>query len=86
MPLLPELGRQMQADLCEFEGSLVIYAVSSRTARAVQRELVSNKQTNKQTNKQANKIHLYHYASYTQRTLYPIIEILAHLCSLLLCS
>jgi hypothetical protein len=32
MPLIPALGRQRQADLCELEASLV-YRVSSRTAR-----------------------------------------------------
>jgi hypothetical protein len=32
----PSTGRQRQADLCEFEASLV-YIVSSRTARAIQR-------------------------------------------------
>jgi hypothetical protein len=43
-------GRQIS----EFEASLV-YKVSSRTARAIQRNPVSkNKQTNKQTNKQQN--------------------------------
>jgi hypothetical protein len=50
----PALGRQRQADLCEFKASFV-YIVSSRTARAVQRDPVSkitkqNKQTEK-TNK-----------------------------------
>ena len=30
MPLIPALGRQSQADLCEFEASLV-YRASSRT-------------------------------------------------------
>jgi hypothetical protein len=44
-------GRQ----ICEFEASLV-YKVSSRTARAIQRNPVSEKQNNtKQTNKQTNK-------------------------------
>jgi hypothetical protein len=33
MPLIPALERQRQADLCEFEDSLV-YKTSSRTARA----------------------------------------------------
>jgi hypothetical protein len=37
--------------ISEFEASLV-YRVSSRTARAIQRNPVSNKQTNKQTNKE----------------------------------
>ena len=35
MPLIPALGRQRQADLCEFKASLV-YIVSSRPARATQ--------------------------------------------------
>jgi hypothetical protein len=42
MPLIPALGRQQQAD-SEFEASLV-YRVSSRTARATQRNPVSKKQ------------------------------------------
>jgi hypothetical protein len=45
---LPELQRQRQVDLCEFEASLV-YRVSSRISRDTQRNSVS---TNKQTNKQ----------------------------------
>jgi hypothetical protein len=45
-------GRQIS----EFEASLV-YKVSSKSARAIQRDPVSkNKQTNKQTNKQKTKI------------------------------
>ena len=50
MPLIPALGRQIS----EFEASLV-YKVSSRTARPIQRNPVSknkNKQTNKQNKKQ----------------------------------
>ena len=42
-----EAGRRIS----EFEASLV-YRVSSRTARAIQRNPVSNKQTNEQTHKQ----------------------------------
>jgi hypothetical protein len=38
MPLTTVLVRQRQEDLCEFEASLV-YKVSSRTARATQRNL-----------------------------------------------
>ena len=49
MPLIPALGRQIS----EFEASLV-YKVSSRTARPIQRNPVL-KQTNKQTNKQIKK-------------------------------
>jgi hypothetical protein len=46
-------GRGKQ--ISEFEASLV-YKVSSRTARATQRNLSqTNKQTDKQTNKQRNK-------------------------------
>jgi hypothetical protein len=40
MYLIPALGRQDQADLCEFKASLV-YRVSSRIARAMQRNPVS---------------------------------------------
>ena len=39
MPFNPALGRQSQADLCEFEVSLA-YRVSSRTARVTQRNPV----------------------------------------------
>ena len=40
MLLILALGRQRQADLCEFEASLV-YRVSSRTARMLHSETVS---------------------------------------------
>jgi hypothetical protein len=43
-PLIPALGRQRQADLCEFEASLV-YRVSFRTARATQKNLVLKNKT-----------------------------------------
>jgi hypothetical protein len=49
MPLIPALGRQRQADF-EFEASLV-YRVSSRTARATQRNPVSKKQNKTKQNK-----------------------------------
>ena len=39
MPLIPALGRQTKAVFCEFEASLV-YRTSSRTVRAIQRNLV----------------------------------------------
>jgi hypothetical protein len=42
MPLISALRRQRQVDLIEFEASLV-YRVSSRTARATQRNPVSKK-------------------------------------------
>jgi hypothetical protein len=47
--LIPALGRQRQVELCEFKDSLV-YRASSRTAKATQRNPVSNKQTNKKPN------------------------------------
>ena len=45
-------------DLCEFEASLV-YRVSSRTAKAIQRLCLKQtpQKTNKQANKQTNKTH-----------------------------
>jgi hypothetical protein len=49
-PLIPALRRQRQG-ISEFEASLV-YKVSSRTVRAIQRNPVSKNKTNKQTNKQ----------------------------------
>ena len=42
MPVIPALGRQRQADLCEFKASL-IYSVSSRTARATKRPCLKKK-------------------------------------------
>jgi hypothetical protein len=46
MPLIPALGRkrQRQADLCEFKANLV-YRVSSRTAKAAQRDPASKTKT-----------------------------------------
>ena len=41
MLLIPALGRQRQVDLRDFEASLV-YRASSRTARTIQRDPVSN--------------------------------------------
>jgi hypothetical protein len=51
MPLIPEFRMQRQVGLHEFKASLV-YRVSSRAARATQRNLSGR--TNKQTNKQIN--------------------------------
>jgi hypothetical protein len=50
--LIPAFEKQSQVDLCEFRASLV-YRVSSRTARATQRNPVANLKTLtlKQTNK-----------------------------------
>jgi hypothetical protein len=58
MPLIQRLGGRGR-QISEFKASLV-YKVSSRTARAIQRNPVSknqnlNKQTNKQKTKQNNK-------------------------------
>ena len=51
MPVIPALERQRQTDLCKFEASLVVYRVSSWTARATQRNLVSiNQNQNKPKN------------------------------------
>jgi hypothetical protein len=47
---MPALRRQRHGDLCEFEASLV-YRVNSRTARAKEKTLSTNKQTNKHTSK-----------------------------------
>ena len=46
MPLIPALKREGQVDLCEFELSLV-YRVSSKTARTIQRNPVSKNQKKK---------------------------------------
>jgi hypothetical protein len=55
MPLIPALGRQRQADF-EFKASLVD-KVSSRTARAIQKNPVSKvNQPTKQTNKQTKTL------------------------------
>ena len=49
MLLIPALGRQRQADLCEFKASLV-YEASSRTARPVsQRNPVSKSKGEKKS-------------------------------------
>jgi hypothetical protein len=47
-PLIPALGRQRQAWISEFEASLV-YRVSSRTARATQRNSVLKNQKKKKS-------------------------------------
>jgi hypothetical protein len=45
-PLIPALGGGRDRQISEFEASLV-YRVSSRTAKAIQRNPVSKKQTTK---------------------------------------
>jgi hypothetical protein len=42
IPLISALRRQRQADICEFEGSL-IYRVSSKSARGTHRNPVSKR-------------------------------------------
>ena len=54
MPLIPVLKRQMHADLCEFEVSLV-YIESSRRARAKQRNPVLKDQKKKNPNNNKNQ-------------------------------
>jgi hypothetical protein len=56
-PLIPALGRQRQA-ISEFEASLV-YKVSSRTARATQRNPVSKNQKKKKKKKILKEYSLY---------------------------
>jgi hypothetical protein len=51
-PLIPALGRSRW--ISEFEDSLV-YKVSSRTARAIQRNPVSKNKKQNKTNKQTKK-------------------------------
>jgi hypothetical protein len=46
MPLIPALRKQKKVDLCEFEASLV-YIASSRTARAIQKNIVSKSKQKK---------------------------------------
>ena len=54
-PLILALGRQRQADLCEFEASLG-YRVSFRTARATQRNpVLKNKSKNKEGREEGRK-------------------------------
>lgn len=45
---IPALGRLMQPDLCEFEGSLV-YSMSSRSAKATQTNPISKNRTKQKT-------------------------------------
>jgi hypothetical protein len=55
MPLIPALIRQRQADLCEFEASL-LYRLSSRMTRAVtQRNPVLKNQTTTTTHTHTHK-------------------------------
>jgi hypothetical protein len=71
-PLIPALGRQRQADFedFEFEASLV-YKVSSRTARAIQRNPVLKNQNNNNNlkKKKANKKQKENKNKETQKTI-----------------
>jgi hypothetical protein len=57
MPLIPALGRQRQG-ISEFEASLV-YRVSSRTARATQRNPVSKKTKNENKKSKGGRRRIY---------------------------
>jgi hypothetical protein len=54
MPLIPALGKQREADLCEFEASLV-YRVSARTARTTQKAMSQEKRRKKGKTRQEKK-------------------------------
>ena len=54
VPLIPALGRQTQADLCEFKASLV-YKASSRTARATQKNPVLEDKQKEEERKEKRK-------------------------------
>jgi hypothetical protein len=54
MPLIPALRRQREMELCEFHANLVC-RVSSRTARAIQRNLVLKNQNSNQKQKEKKK-------------------------------
>jgi hypothetical protein len=68
MPLISALRRQKQEDfLVQDQPSSLVYKVSSRIARAIQRNPVSKKQTNKQTNK--NRVALVMVSDPCSKTL-----------------
>jgi hypothetical protein len=71
-PLIPALRRQRQADF-EFEASLV-YRVSSRTARAIQRNLVSKK-PKKKKKKKKKKVCFYD-TMYFSPTIYFVVKVI----------
>ena len=53
MPLLPALGRQRQADLCEFKASLVYRASAKSGSKAIEKACLK-------TNKNKQKCHITH--------------------------
>lgn len=53
MLFIPVLGRQKQAELCEFEATL-IYTVSSSTTRARQRNSALKNKTRKEGKREKN--------------------------------
>ena len=64
--MIPELGRQRQADLCQF-GTSLVYRVISRTVRATEK-LCLEKPTNQSTN-QPNKNFVSLIVSFISKTL-----------------
>ncbi|MGU7584773.1 hypothetical protein ACV24V_14795 [Enterococcus faecalis] len=54
-PLIPALGRQRQADLCEFEASLVSRASARIGSKATQRNPVLKNQKKKKKKKKKTK-------------------------------
>ena len=72
MPLIPAVRRQRQVDVCEFEASLV-YRVSSRTARATERNPVLKKKTKPNQNK--TKIKMFHSAGHGSLSIIPRQEV-----------
>ena len=76
IPLVLALRRQRQADLCEFKASLV-YRESSRTARATQRNPVSQNKTKKENKYKPSsnslvRINLLNTAFFPNRLCSPI--------------
>ena len=72
MPLIPALGRKRQADLCEFEASLV-YRVSFRTVRDTQRNPVL-----KNKNQKNKKLHTL---IFVYMNVLPAMMSIYHMCA-----
>jgi hypothetical protein len=68
MPLIPALGGRDRR-ISEFEASLV-YKVSSRTARAIQRNPVSKNQTKQKTKTNYIYINICIYITYIYEYMY----------------
>ena len=52
MPLIPALGRQKQADLYEYEASLVYKASSKTGYKATEKPFVEKQKTNRESKKE----------------------------------